>query len=272
MRILPHLLTTPPHSGDLLLSSFYYKIPPELHKGLKLNSFISKDATFSPFFQEEIMADFFDQELHFKVLSKGYEKEAAYRLRHQVFAEELGWVPCNQEGWETDDYDYSCILLGLFTKNELIACLRILLPSQQFMIEKEFKDILGEHKIQKSPRTIEVTRFCVASAVRKCQVITKYGKFPFIMALEKAFYNWCRFNGMDDVYMVVSKNFFRLLNLLGMPCKAIAPAVQMPDGVIALAAISSWTSFEEFNKEKKPNLLAWFKDSEEFDLVEEVAA
>jgi N-acyl amino acid synthase of PEP-CTERM/exosortase system len=218
------------------------------------------------------MADFFDKELHFKTLTKAYEKEEAYRLRHQVFAEELGWVPCNMDRREVDDYDENCILVGLFAKNKLIACLRILLPFQQFMLDKEFKDILGEHKMQKTEDTIEVTRFCVSSVVRKSQVITKYGNYPMVMALEKAFYNWCRFNGMDNVYMVVSKNFFRLLNLLGMPCKAIAPAVKMPDGVVALAAISSWTDFEKYNEEKKPNLLTWFKDCVQFDFIEEEAA
>jgi N-acyl-L-homoserine lactone synthetase len=173
---------------------------------------------------------------------------------------------------EIDVYDSNCVLVGLFANNKLIACLRILLPFQQFMLEKEFKDILGEHKIKKSKTTIEVTRFCVASTVRKSQVVTKYGKFPVVMALEKAFYNWCRFNGMDEVYMVVSKNFFRLLNLLGMPCKAIAPAVKMPDGVVALAAISSWTAFEEHNEKKKPDLLAWFQNCEQFDFVRKEAA
>lgn len=218
------------------------------------------------------MVDFFEQDLQIKTLVKEYEKEAAYRLRHKVFAEELGWVPCNQDGREMDDYDSDCVLVGLCAADKLIACLRILLPFQKFMLEKEFKDILGDHKIQKTKNTIEVTRFCVASAVRKKQVVTKYGKFPIIMALERAFYNWCRLNGMDNVYMVVSKNFFRLLNLLGMPCSAIAPAVKMPDGVVALAAISSWTAFERHNEEKRPRLLAWFKNCEQLDFAEEVAA
>ena len=219
------------------------------------------------------MAAFFvDGELHFKTLDKDSEKEEAYRLRHQVFAEELGWVPCNKDGMEIDDYDSNCVLVGLFANDQLIACLRILLPFQKFMLEKEFKEILGGQAVKKTQATIEVTRFCVAKEVRKSQVITEYGNFPVIMALEKAFYNWCRFNEMDDVYMVVSKNFFRLLNLLGMPCKAIAPAVKMPDGVVALAAISSWTAFEEHNEKKKPDLLAWFQNCEQFDLVRKEAA
>lgn len=217
------------------------------------------------------MVDFYEESLQLISLTKDFEKEAAYRLRHQVFAEELGWVPCSQDGREFDDYDNNCVLVGIFADNKLIACLRILLPFQEFMIEKEFKDILGEHKIQKSHDTIEVTRFCVAREARKSQVITKYGTFPIIMALEKAFYNWCRLNGMDNVYMVVSKNFFRLLNLLGMPCNAVGPAVKMSDGVVALAAVSSWTAFERHNEEKRPHLLAWFKDNGQLNL-EEMAA
>ncbi len=213
-----------------------------------------------------------DRELHFKTLTNAYEKEEAYRLRYQVFTEELRWVPCNQEGMEIDDYDSNCVLLGLFANDQLIACLRILLPFQKFMLEKEFKEILGGQEIKKTLKTVEVTRFCVAKEVRKSQVITEYGNFPVIMALEKAFYNWCRFNGMDDVYMVVSKNFFRLLNLLGMPCKAITPTVKMPDGVVALAAISSWSAFEEHNEKKKPDLLAWFKHCEQFQIVKKEAA
>jgi N-acyl amino acid synthase of PEP-CTERM/exosortase system len=213
-----------------------------------------------------------DRELYFKTLTTADEKDEAYRLRYQVFTEELRWVPCNQKGMEIDDYDSNCVLVGLFANDQLIACLRILLPFQKFMLEKEFKEILGEQEVKKTLKTVEVTRFCVAKDVRKSQIITEYGNFPVIMALEKAFYNWCRCNGIDDVYMVVSKNFFRLLNLLGMPCKAIAPTVKMPDGVVALAAISSWTAFEEHNEKKNPDLLAWFKDCEQFNIVRKEAA
>ncbi len=207
------------------------------------------------------MTDFSEHELRFRTLVHQEDKEAAYRLRHQVFAEELGWVPCKEDGREVDDYDRDCILVGLSDRSRLLGCLRILLPHQQFMIEKEFKGLLGDHRIEKGKETIEVTRFCLAGDLRKSQVITRYGRFPLVMALEKAFYSWCRANGMDEVYMVVSKFFFRLLNLLGMPCTALAPPVTMPDGVVALAAISSWSAFELFNEEKNPALLAWFRDS-----------
>ncbi len=217
------------------------------------------------------MADFYEHDLRIKTLVKKYEKEEAYRLRYQVFVEELGWLPRNRDKKEVDGYDNGCILVGIFIEDKLLACLRILLPFQKFMIEKEFKNILGEHKVRKSKDTIEVTRFCVACEVRKSMVITKYGKFPMIMALEKAFYNWCRINKMDNVYMVVSNIFFRLLNLLGIPCIAVSSAVKMSDGIFALAAISSWSAFERHNEEKRPNLMAWFRDTYQLDFDEMAA-
>lgn len=66
--------------------------------------------------------------------------------------------------------------------------------------------------------------------------------------------------------MVVSNFFFRLLNLLGLPCTAVAPTVTMPDGVVAVAATSSWTDFEHFTAQNKPALLAWFRDQNLVDI------
>lgn len=217
------------------------------------------------------MECFVEQDLRFQTLTTKEEKAAAYQLRHQIFAEELGWVPSNDNHKEIDVYDKRCVQVGIFTPNRLIACLRIHFSTDCFMLEKEFKTVIGDHEIIKTPQTIEVTRFCIANDVRKSQVITEYGTFPIVMALEKAFYNWCRANGKDIVYMVVSKHFFRLLNLLGMPCTAVAPAVTMPDGVVAVAAISSWTAFEKHNEKKKPALLAWFRDCKQLSAKKMIA-
>ncbi|AGF77637.1 N-acyl-L-homoserine lactone synthetase [Desulfocapsa sulfexigens DSM 10523] len=216
------------------------------------------------------MGYFFEEDLRMQTLTTKEEKNAAFRLRYQVFAEELKWVSGNENKKEIDSYDSKCLQVGVFAKNRLIACLRIHFPTDRFMIENEFKEIIGNHKIQKTPQTIEVTRFCIANDLRKSQVSTKYGMFPIVMALEKAFYNWCRSNDKDTVYMVVSNHFFRLLNLLGMPCTAVAPAVTMPDGVVAIAAISTWTAFEKFTATKKPALLAWFQDLEQLNIEQMV--
>lgn len=206
-----------------------------------------------------------EQKLSMKVLTAKRDMDMAYRLRYQVFNEELGWVAESRTRMEIDEYDENCILLGIFYDERLIGCLRIISSNQRFMIEKEFCFLMGKHHICKTEDTIEVTRFCIAQDIRKYKVSTKYGTYPIIMVLEKAFYNWCRMNDVDNVYMVVSKQFFRLLNLLGMPCTPIAEEQIMPDGVVAMAALSSWSAFEEYNYTRGKTILDWFKDCHEFD-------
>jgi N-acyl-L-homoserine lactone synthetase len=206
------------------------------------------------------MEHYFEEELLMKSLTTIEEQNAAYSLRHQIFAEELGWVPCNETKKEIDRYDCSCTQVGIFARGCLIACLRIHSPVDQFMIENEFKTIIGDHKVVKNLQCIEVTRFCIAIDVRKSQILTQHGTFPMVVALIKVLYDWCKSNDKDIFYMVVSNFFFRLLNLLGLPCTALAPAVTMPDGVVAVAAMSSWTAFEHYTAQKKPALLAWFRD------------
>lgn len=217
------------------------------------------------------MGRYYEEELLMKTLTTKEEQDAAYFLRHQIFAEELGWVPCNETKKEIDRYDWNCIQIGIFARGCLIACLRIHFPTNQFMIENEFEAIIGEHKVVKTQQTIEVTRFCIANDVRKSQIVTQYGTFPVVVALLKTLYIWCRSNDKDVFYMVVSNYFLRLLNLLGLPCTAVAPAVTMPDGVVAVAATSSWTVFEHFTEQKKTNLLAWFRDQKFVEIEKKVA-
>jgi N-acyl-L-homoserine lactone synthetase len=217
------------------------------------------------------MKRYYEEELLMKTLTTKKEQDAAYHLRHQIFAEELGWVPCNEIKKEIDRYDCNCVQVGIFARGCLIASLRIHFPTDQFMIENEFKAVIGDHKVAKTSQTIEVTRFCIARDVRKSQIHTQYGTFPVVAALKKAFYSWCRNNDKDVFYMVVSNFFFRLLKLLGLPCTAVAPAVTMPDGVVAVAAISSWAAFENFTEQNKPALLAWFRDQTLMDIEKMVA-
>jgi hypothetical protein len=42
--------------------------------------------------------------------------------------------------------------------------------------------------------------------------------------------------------------------------------------LLRLAALSSWTAFEEFCEEMKPNLLAWFREHKQFFNISEEAA
>lgn len=43
------------------------------------------------------MESYYEEELLMKTLTTKEELDTAYSLRHQIFAEELGWVPCNKK-------------------------------------------------------------------------------------------------------------------------------------------------------------------------------
>ena len=61
------------------------------------------------FLREEgfVVKDFTDEE----------EKAQAYRLRHKVFCEELGWVPRSGRMMEVDRYDRHAVFIGVFNES-----------------------------------------------------------------------------------------------------------------------------------------------------------
>ncbi len=58
------------------------------------------------------------------------QRRFAYAIRHQVYAEELGWEPLNESRIETDgcdDYAYHC-LLEHKRSGDIAGCVRLVLP------------------------------------------------------------------------------------------------------------------------------------------------
>lgn len=59
------------------------------------------------------------------------QQRYAFAIRHQVYAEELGWEPLNDSRLETDacdDYAYHC-LLEHKRSGEIAGCIRLVIPS-----------------------------------------------------------------------------------------------------------------------------------------------
>src|SRR4051812_49144131 len=87
----------------------------------------------------------------------------AYRLRHLVFSENLGWVPHSSSGLEIDCYDRSAKTVGLFSESGKIAGLvRLVTSDQPYMLETEFAALLVPgHNLRKEADTIEISRLAV---------------------------------------------------------------------------------------------------------------
>lgn len=71
-----------------------------------------------------------------------YEK--AYRLRHEVYCKELGWMPENPDGLEIDEFDKDAKLICVENdEGELIGTIRLLDECFDWMVEKFFAETIS---------------------------------------------------------------------------------------------------------------------------------
>lgn len=198
--------------------------------------------------------------LHVKTITTNTDTLKIQRLRHQVFAQELGWVQQNEQKLEMDEYDEGAISFGVFDSNDnLKACLRVVTSDRPFMLEKDFPFLLSAaSRVRKEQDTVEVSRLCVAQEARSETFSGNFGVHTASMLLYKGVYRWCLKNRKQYIYLVVEQKVFRLLCAKGFPCKLVGEPVVMPDGVVAVAAILNWREFEHKNSGKRSNVLQWF--------------
>jgi acyl homoserine lactone synthase len=191
------------------------------------------------------------------IRSIGSEKEylQAYRLRHQVFCETLGWVPPNPTGLEIDRYDSFATLLGLFSEeNNLMGLIRLLPPDRPFMLEEEFSDLMAPgYRIRKEVDTAEISRLAIAPSAKERGLSSHY-----LNILLKGLYQWALVNEIRYSYLEVEKRFWRILQFLGFLSTPIGPVKSLPPaGANSMAAILDWEAFRFHNRNRQPEFLDW---------------
>ncbi len=188
------------------------------------------------------------------------EKTQAYRLRHRVYCEELGWVPRSESLLEIDEYDRHAVFIGVFDQRRtLLAFCRLHLPGTAFMIEREFSSLIGAwHKIRKQDDTAEASRLCVAQEARRVVVRRGAGAYRLSTVVYKGVYHWCSMNGVRYVYIVVEDKVYRMLRAMGFRSRPVGAPVTMPDGCVAMAAVLDWKEFVSGTTLKRPDFAKWF--------------
>ncbi len=79
----------------------------------------------------ELLAERFSRFFRINLATTPQQKRYSYAIRHQVYAEELGWEPQSETRLETDHYDafsHHC-LLEHKRSGDLMGCVRLVLPS-----------------------------------------------------------------------------------------------------------------------------------------------
>ncbi|MBI1910756.1 MAG: GNAT family N-acetyltransferase [Deltaproteobacteria bacterium] len=189
-----------------------------------------------------------------KTLSTHEEFEQAMRLRHDVFAEELKWVPASPDRMERDRYDNFSESIGVFDMDFRIAgYIRLITSSYPFMVDKEFACMLPEGvRVKRAPDMAEVTRLCVKKEDRSNQYLKQVSHL-----LYKGLYHWNRLNEIRHSVMVVDARCFRLLRLTGLPVEKFSDFVVMPDGVKAGVCTLDWHRFDEIGLETRSSFHQW---------------
>lgn len=197
---------------------------------------------------------FHEEKYLVKTLSTPEEFDAALRLRHDIFRDELRWVPPSPDGLDRDQYDDFAESIGIFdsTSNELVGHVRLIKAPLPYMIENEFSCLLPMEGLNKAPGMVESTRICVRKDRRKDTV----SSFSLAHLLYKAIYNWSLRNGSKYLITIIEQRYFSYLRKY-FPFEAIADFKPLGEGVMSGIALLDWSVFEEIMEVKRPGLFKW---------------
>jgi N-acyl amino acid synthase of PEP-CTERM/exosortase system len=179
-------------------------------------------------------------------------KDEVYRLRHQVYCEDLKFEPMRSDGRENDEHDSNSLhlLIRSVRTGEFIGCTRIVRPPQgdpdyQLPFEKACAAVLDQSIIDpaKLPRhqIAEVSRLAVIAGYRRRKGeansavgitnedfgTSKLPRFPYIpIGLYLGTTELARLNGIDTVFVLTEERLAMHFSKLGFDLQYIGSAIE----------------------------------------------
>jgi N-acyl amino acid synthase of PEP-CTERM/exosortase system len=184
-------------------------------------------------------------------LSEGLREEA-YRIRHQVYCEELGFEPARADGRETDGYDAQSIhcLIRAVRTGKFVGCTRLVLtrdgnPGAPLPFERTCersldRSIVDPGKLQRR-RIAEVSRLAIIAdyrnrtGEREVQVPMNdesFGdsfrpRFPYIpVGLYLGTIELARLHGVDTLFVLTEPRLAKHFARLGVDITQIGEPVE----------------------------------------------
>jgi len=156
-------------------------------------------------------------------------KKSLFRLRHDVFCEELSWVKEQRDCLEMDDYDdLSEHIAVADASNTVIATLRFTGPQHPWMLEDCFpftseEDITGLRR----QGFAEVSRMAVKEDIRNLSIADGLSVFDFLLGGALLYADSC---AIEKVVVVTTKTIYCHLKRHRWVIQPIGKLVSMPDG------------------------------------------
>lgn len=180
-------------------------------------------------------------------------KDEVYRVRHQVYCEDLKFEPARSDRRETDEYDPNSLhlLIRSVKTNEFVGCTRIVRPSsddpsRQLPFEKTCAALLNRSIVDpaKLPRgnIAEVSRLAVVAGYRRRKGeenspvgissedfgTRKLPRFPYLpISLYLGTTELARRNGIDTLFVLTEERLASHFSKLGVKLQVIGDSVEL---------------------------------------------
>lgn len=187
----------------------------------------------------------FQRDFQLKLADTPTEKQQTYRLRHQVYCEELAFEPANPIGIESDAYDLRSLHYLLYHRQSqqpagtmrTITCTN---PTEQLPVERYFRNKFTQSALQPSAfsaHTIcEFSRLALASSFRRqhaaegnaIQALSAPSHHRYLAAaLYLAALEHTTLQGYQHAYAVMAPALARILIRVGLPFQQISTAIEL---------------------------------------------
>lgn len=161
-------------------------------------------------------------------------RRKVYRVRHQVFCNELGYDMRNVRGHEFDEYDAGSlhVLLRQRDNGVPIGCFRLVMPQSGSDVWLPFDrygvphvdDRLFDWNRVNRARSVEVSRLALSPQARKCGVAEGGPSDPYMAtAMFYAVTALVLKLGTEDLFMVIEPRLGRLISRYGFSLDQISP-------------------------------------------------
>lgn len=184
--------------------------------------------------QTSAIAPDFNERYQILIANTEEQRREVYRVRCQVFCEELGYAMNQSQGCETDEYDDGSlhVLLRHRASDTPIGCFRLVMPQPDASVWLPF-DLYGVPHVDKTlfnwntvnhARSVEVSRLALSSSVRRCHAGGATGaSSPFLAtAMFYAVSSLVVTRGVENVFMVIEPSLGRLTSRFGIKLDQIS--------------------------------------------------
>lgn len=183
----------------------------------------------------------------------------AYKLRYQVYCEELGWVPTNDFGIESDEFDGNAKIICVENElGEVVGTTRVIDSDYVWICEKHFpQTISGDVDDIKHNLTAEASRIAIISNLRNSKIPNSHLTVQEVLLVMGMEFTW-NILKKRTILVTVTPLLAVLFKRRGGVMRQAGPIVTMDDG----CKVASYLVDIEVSKDNYAPYATFFKENQ----------